>query len=102
MPSADMSTEHPYKNLTPDTVIDAVESVGFLSDARILTLNSYENRVYQVGIEDETPVIAKFYRPERWSDEQILEEHSFIHELQQLEIPCVPPLTLNNQQTLFQ
>ena len=63
---------HPFAALTPDLVLDAVESLGFLSDARVLALNSYENRVYQVGIEDKTPLIAKFYRPERWSDAQIL------------------------------
>src|SRR3546814_11947913 len=63
--------------LTPDLVLDAVESIGYLSDARVLALNSYENRVYQVGIEDETPLIAKFYRPGRWSDAAILEEHQF-------------------------
>ena len=83
---------HPYENLTPETVIAAVESLGYVSDARILTLNSYENRVYQVGIEDAQPVIVKFYRPGRWSNEQILEEHDFVHELHELEIPSVPPL----------
>ena len=62
---------HPYARLTPDQVIAAVESTGRLSDARILALNSYENRVYQVGIEDEDPVIVKFYRPDRWSTAQI-------------------------------
>ena len=64
---------HPFDTLTPDLVLDAVESIGYLSDARVLALNSYENRVYQVGIEDETPLIAKFYRPGRWSDAAILE-----------------------------
>ncbi len=64
---------HPYDNLTPDLILDAVESLGLYSDARILALNSYENRVYQVGIEDQAPLIAKFYRPERWSRAQILE-----------------------------
>lgn len=86
-----------YDQLTPDTVIDAVESLGFYSDARILALNSYENRVYQVGIEDSTPLIAKFYRPHRWSDEQILEEHSFTQSLNALEIPVVAPLTFNDK-----
>ncbi len=86
-----MST-HPYDRLTPDLVIDAVESTGRLSDARLLALNSYENRVYQVGIEDDEPLIAKFYRPARWSDEQILEEHSFSLELQAAEISVVAPL----------
>ena len=72
---------HPFDTLTPDLVLDAVESIGYLSDARVLALNSYENRVYQVGIEDETPLIAKFYRPGRWSDAAILEEHQFSLEL---------------------
>jgi Ser/Thr protein kinase RdoA (MazF antagonist) len=86
-----MST-HPYDRLDPDMIIAAVESVGYLSDARLLALNSYENRVYQVGIEDSTPLIAKFYRPERWSRAQILEEHAFSLELQQAEISVVAPL----------
>jgi Ser/Thr protein kinase RdoA (MazF antagonist) len=73
-------------------VIDAVESAGYLSDARLLALNSYENRVYQVGIEDGTPLIAKFYRPERWSDAQILEEHAFSLELQAADISVVAPM----------
>lgn len=84
--------EHPYDRLGPDMVIDAVESAGYLSDARLLALNSYENRVYQVGIEEDTPLIAKFYRPERWSDAQILEEHAFSLELQDAEISVVAPM----------
>lgn len=85
-------TSHPYESLSPDLVIDAVESAGYLCDARLLALNSYENRVYQVGIEDEQPLIAKFYRPGRWSDEQILEEHQFSLALQDAEISVVAPL----------
>ena len=77
-------------------IIDAVESAGYLSDARLLALNSYENRVYQVGIEDSTPLIAKFYRPERWSEAQILEEHRFSLELQDAEISVVAPM-VNDQ-----
>ncbi len=92
--------QHPYSKLTPDVVINAVESLGWMSDARILALNSYENRVYQVGIEDATPVIVKFYRPERWSRAQILEEHSFSQELHDLEIPVVPPIVNNQGDTL--
>ena len=83
---------HPYDALTPDMVIDAVESVGYLSDVRLLALNSYENRVYQVGIEDGEPLIAKFYRPGRWSQAQILEEHRFSLDLQEAEISVVAPL----------
>ena len=67
------SENHPFDRLSPDLLIDAVESLGFVSDGRLLALNSYENRVYQIGIEEKTPMIVKFYRPERWSREQILE-----------------------------
>lgn len=83
---------HPYADLSPDLVLDAVESLGFLSDARVLALNSYENRVYQVGIEGGEPLIAKFYRPGRWSDAAILEEHAFSFELEECEVPVVAPL----------
>lgn len=98
-----MNTENaqPYASLTPDTVIDAVESLGYLSDLRVFPLNSYENRVYQVGIENAAPLIAKFYRPNRWSDEQILEEHQFTQALVDLEIPLIPPV-VNHGETLFQ
>ena len=89
-----IETIHDYSRLDPDAVINAVESKGYLSDARVLALNSYENRVYQVGIEDEQPVIAKFYRPGRWTDEQILEEHLFSRDLHELDIPAIPPLYL--------
>ena len=82
---------HPYEKLTPDIVINAVESLGYISDARILALNSYENRVYQVGVQDQEPIIIKFYRPERWSISQILEEHEFTNKLYSLDIPVVPP-----------
>lgn len=92
---------HPFDTLTPDLVLDAVESAGYISDARVLALNSYENRVYQVGIEDGTPLIAKFYRPGRWSNEAILEEHQFSQELADREIPLVAPLSRDGQ-TLFE
>ena len=84
----------PYSRLTPDLMLDAVESLGLLADGRLLALNSYENRVYQVGIEEATPVIAKFYRPGRWSDAQINEEHAFTLELAEREIPVVAPLAI--------
>ena len=87
----------PYDRLTPDVILDAVESAGYLVDGRMLALNSYENRVYQIGIEEATPVIAKFYRPHRWSDAQILEEHAFTQELAEREIPVVPPLAINGK-----
>lgn len=82
---------HPFDRLTPELIMTAVESLDYRCDGRLLALNSYENRVYQVGIEDETPVIAKFYRPGRWSDEQILEEHRFCRELAEQDLSVVPP-----------
>jgi Ser/Thr protein kinase RdoA (MazF antagonist) len=94
MPQAD---PHPYSRLTPDSVLDAIESAGLRCDGRQLALNSFENRVYQVGIEDGEPVVAKFYRPGRWSDAQILEEHEFVLELVAREIPVVPPLALGGR-----
>jgi len=87
----------PYYSLDPDTVLQAVESTGLITDGRLLALNSYENRVYQVGIEEETPVIAKFYRPGRWTDEQIQEEHDFSLELEEAEIPLIAPQVINRQ-----
>ena len=92
---------HPFALLTPDTVLDAVESLGFVSDARTLALNSYENRVYQIGIEGDVPLIAKFYRPGRWSDAAILEEHQFSIELAERDIPVIPPMQIDGQ-TLFE
>src|ERR1044071_9649409 len=83
---------HPYDRLTPDVIIAAVESLGYVSDRRILALNSYENRVYQVGIERGSPLVVKFYRPQRWSTAAIGEEHGFALELAAAEIPVVPPL----------
>lgn len=90
----------PYAGLTPDCILDALESVGLRGDGRLLALNSYENRVYQIWLEDGNAVVAKFYRPERWSDAQILEEHAFVEELAQREIPVVAPLALGTQGTL--
>lgn len=87
----------PYYRLDPDTVIQAIESVGLECDGRLLALNSYENRVYQVGIEDSLPLVSKFYRPGRWSDEQILEEHEFSLEIAAAEIALIPPLKINGQ-----
>lgn len=91
---------HPYSKLTPDLVMDAAESTGLRCDARILQLNSYENRVYQIGIEDDEPVIGKFYRHNRWSDEQILEEHNFTLELVEEDVSVVPPLRISGDATL--
>jgi Ser/Thr protein kinase RdoA (MazF antagonist) len=91
---------HPYTGLTPDVVLNALESVGLQCDGSQLALNSYENRVYQIGIVDAPPVVAKFYRPERWSDAAILEEHAFARELYEREIPVVAPLALAGGKTL--
>ena len=95
------NTEHPFQVLTPAFVMDAIESQGFVCDCRTFGLNSYENRVYQVGIEDGPPLIAKFYRPERWSDAQILEEHAFCFELVEHELPVVAPWVNKSGESLF-
>jgi len=91
-----------YANLSPDEVLNTVDALGFVTDGRLLALNSYENRVYRVGIEDhESPsIVAKFYRPERWTDAQILEEHEFTLMLEELEIPVVAPMTVNGETLL--
>ena len=86
-----------FSTLPPDRVLNAVESVGFRSDGRLLALNSYENRVYQIGLEEGAPLIAKFYRPKRWTDAAILEDHSFVQELIDHEIPVVPAMLLNGK-----
>lgn len=86
--------EPPFASLTPDRVLHALEVLGLPCDGRLLALNSYENRVYQVGIDNGPPVVAKFYRPDRWSDEAILEEHALVAELAEAELPAVPPLRL--------
>jgi len=90
-----------YSALSPDLILDAIESLGGYTDGRSLALNSYENRVYQVGIDQEQPVIAKFYRPERWSDEQIQEEHDFSQELADAELPVVAPTRIDGK-SLFE
>jgi Ser/Thr protein kinase RdoA (MazF antagonist) len=95
-----LSESTPYSGLTPDRVLDAVESTGLRSDGRQLALNSYENRVYQVGIEEGAPVVAKFYRPGRWSDAQILEEHRFTAQLAEREVPVVAPLRFEGRTLL--
>ncbi|WP_261172718.1 serine/threonine protein kinase [Chromobacterium amazonense] len=87
----------PFTALTPDAILDAVESLGLRASGSLLALNSYENRVYQIGIDDAPPLIAKFYRPQRWSDAAILEEHAFSLALAEREIPAVPPLLLQGQ-----
>jgi Ser/Thr protein kinase RdoA (MazF antagonist) len=87
-----MSGDAPYSDLSPELVLDAIEAVAYRCDGRVLALNSYENRVYQIGIEDGDPVVAKFYRPSRWTDAAIREEHAFAAELAAQEIPVVAPL----------
>jgi Ser/Thr protein kinase RdoA (MazF antagonist) len=91
-------SQHPYETLTPDLVLDALASVGLHGDGRLMGLSSYENRVYQVQLEEphegHTAVVAKFYRPNRWSQDQILEEHVFAQELMAAEVPAVGPLVL--------
>ena len=90
-----MMTSPPYAALTPDCALDALDSTGLKADGRLLALNSYENRVYQMGVEDAQPVVVKFYRPGRWSEAAIQEEHAFTAELAEREIPVVAPLRLN-------
>lgn len=85
---------HPFETLTPDRVLDALDTVGLRGDGRLTALSSYENRVYQVQLEDGSAVVAKFYRPGRWSDAQIQEEHAFSHALMAAEIPVIGPLVL--------
>lgn len=82
-----------FSALNPDCVLNALESVGFRGDGRLLALNSYENRVYEVGMDEGAPLVSKFYRPGRWTDSAILEEHAFVQELAEHEIPVVPALS---------
>ncbi len=92
---------HPYDTLTPDAVLDALSSIGLYGDGRLMALSSYENRVYQVHLEDRfeghAQVVAKFYRPGRWSDDAILEEHAFAAELAAAEVPMVAPLAIDGR-----
>jgi Ser/Thr protein kinase RdoA (MazF antagonist) len=88
---------HPFARLDPLQVLDAIESVGLRGDGRLLALNSYENRVYRVGRDEGPPVVVKFYRPGRWSDAAILEEHGFVAELAEREVPVVPARVLNGR-----
>ncbi len=86
---------HPYATLTPDIVLNALEDAGCAPTGELLALNSYENRVYQARLESGEFVVAKFYRPDRWSDAQILEEHAFTQELAESEIPVIAPMMLD-------
>jgi len=95
-----MPGAHPYSELTPDRILNALESAGLRCDGRLLALNSYENRVFQVGMDAGPPLVAKFYRPGRWSDAAILEEHAFTRELANREIPAVPPVEIDGRTLL--
>ena len=105
-----MTTPDPvqaFRELTPDQLLDSVEAcflgeLGKYTDGRFLALNSYENRVYQIGVEDDVNLVAKFYRPQRWSDQSIIEEHQFTRELEDAEIPVIAPLANTAGDTLFQ
>ena len=96
-----MKLEHDYNALEPDTILQAVESVGHITSGRMLALNSYENRVYRIELETGAPLVVKFYRPDRWSDDAIMEEHAFALELASEEIPVVAPLAYDGA-TLLQ
>jgi Ser/Thr protein kinase RdoA (MazF antagonist) len=95
--SASQSSAHPYDALTPDVVQEALLGLGLACDGRLQALSSYENRVYLAGLDDGGSVVAKFYRPERWSEAQILEEHAFAAELWEAEVPVVAPLLLQGR-----
>ncbi|HET8849217.1 MAG TPA: serine/threonine protein kinase [Marinobacter sp.] len=94
------TSTHPYDALTPEVILDALEQAGFPVSGRLFALNSYENRVYQIGLDDQPPVIAKFYRPGRWTEAAIREEHLFSAELMAADIPVIGPMTLNHGDTL--
>jgi Ser/Thr protein kinase RdoA (MazF antagonist) len=97
-----LDSQPPYHDLIPDRLLNAVESVGLRCDGRLLALNSFENRVYQIGMEDGGQLVAKFYRPGRWSDDAILEEHAYTLELAEREIPVVAPLQFAAGRTLHE
>jgi Ser/Thr protein kinase RdoA (MazF antagonist) len=86
-----------FSELNPSLILDAIESVGIMVDSGLLALNSYENRVYQFIADDKKRYVVKFYRPQRWSENQILEEHSFSIELAEHEIPVVAPLIVSGK-----
>ena len=90
-----MNDPIPFAGLSPETILDAVESLGIACDGRLMAMNSYENRVWQIGRDEAEPLIAKFYRPARWSDAQIDEEHQFVAEMAAAELPVVAPLSFD-------
>ena len=91
-----------FQNLSPDEILDAIQSQGMMPDGSLLALNSYENRVYQVGIEEAQPIIAKFYRPSRWDNDAIQEEHDFTRALAEDELPVVAPLYNDQGESIHQ
>ncbi len=95
-----MTQAHPYDALTPGVILDAVEKYGVRCTGGMLALNSYENRVYRIETESHGPLVAKFYRPARWTDGAILEEHAFVQMLTDHEIPAVAPLPYDGKHTL--
>ncbi|MCU7916804.1 MAG: serine/threonine protein kinase [Candidatus Thiodiazotropha sp. (ex Epidulcina cf. delphinae)] len=97
----DVASPQAFAALTPDVMLDAIESTGVLCNGQFLALNSYENRVYQVGVEEGAPLVSKFYRPKRWSDQAILEEHRFTQALAEQEIPVIAPLSDAEGNTLL-
>lgn len=100
-PLSPADTVDSFAHLDPACVLDAMLDAGFHCDGRMLALNSYENRVYQLGMEEGAPLVVKFYRPQRWTDAEILEEHAFVSELVESEIPVVPALVHANGQSLL-
>lgn len=92
-----LNTNTPYSSLHPDLILNAIETLDLRCSGSLLSLNSYENRVYQVGMDDASPLIAKFYRPLRWTNAAIEEEHQFALELAGSDIPVVAPLVINGQ-----
>ncbi|MEZ0232835.1 MAG: serine/threonine protein kinase [Methylophilaceae bacterium] len=87
----------PFEDLTPDFILDALDSIGLKGDGRLLALNSYENRVYQVWMDEAPSLVVKFYRPARWTDQAIIEEHGYVNSLAEAEIPVVAPIAYANQ-----
>jgi len=95
MNCSEHSTTHPFETLLPERVLEAAESLGLMTDGRLLALNSYENRVWQIGLDDQPPVIGKFYRPGRWTTDALMEEHAFTGELTASGLSVVAPLEFN-------
>lgn len=92
-----LSQNTPYNSLSPEAVLDAVEAVGYKCTGAQFALNSYENRVYDIQVEDEENIVVKFYRPSRWTKEQIQEEHAFAFQLEEAEVPVIAPLDLDGE-----